>query len=507
MLWVFAIVAAVGLFWLGYHHPRRRRWLLPRQALPRPSVSAVERQHKHLLAGGSLSDSAVAAITERYRTLLSEGRTTEIERDLRPGTDFALQVQALSRIGTSEARDVLERQLTRTLSRNPIEQAWYWADLAAALRRLPHAPALPTLLVCADAAADLGAGAVLAAEVVAFPNFPETLSNLDGAMIHPALRLVARVSRSCREGTIELKSILQIGFGDLLANLSEKAPRLPDPWLTAAVLEAERFSRRLGHWSRALAPADRTLADRQSTRLANSSRTRADWLTEAAERLMVRFQVAPTPEQAAILTCLRELRADPTRLFPHLPDRRAAWWSEAIRGLCWSRSSVAGPVLAGLAGRLVLRRRVVRGVTVLQSLRGHACPEAEAVLLRAASLNEDQFRQAAASSLGWWPPFDPDMTVRTLRVLRTDPCPETRRAAVSALARLGERAALDEVRGELASEEPGIRISAAHRIAREELSWLWPELQDVAESEEGETALAAVEALETLREHMLGPVR
>jgi hypothetical protein len=49
-----------------------------------------------------------------------------------------------------------------------------------------------------------------------------------------------------------------------------------------------------------------------------------------------------------------------------------------------------------------------------------------------------------------------------------------------------------------------IRVATARLIAREELSWLWPDLQDVADSGDVESALAAIEAIEQLREIALG---
>ena len=94
--------------------------------------------------------------------------------------------------------------------------------------------------------------------------------------------------------------------------------------------------------------------------------------------------------------------------------------------------------------------------------------------------------------------------VRALRVARTDTDTEIRRAAVAALARLGERAALAEVAAGLLSEEPAIRVDAAARIAAEELTWLWPDLETAAAADDPDTALAATEALERLREGMFG---
>ena len=81
-----------------------------------------------------------------------------------------------------------------------------------------------------------------------------------------------------------------------------------------------------------------------------------------------------------------------------------------------------------------------------------------------------------------------------------------RRAATGALARLGDRAAVEEFAGALAGEEPAIRQSAALAVAEEGLTWLWPDLQAVADSSDPDTALAAAESLERLREHLFGPL-
>jgi HEAT repeat protein len=158
-----------------------------------------------------------------------------------------------------------------------------------------------------------------------------------------------------------------------------------------------------------------------------------------------------------------------------------------------------------LANRFARKARYHgRAAVLLASLRGHACYEVERALLRAVSAANPAVRHAAVGSLGWWPPYDPDRTVRALRVARTDTDAEIRRSAVAALARLGERAALEEVVAGLHSEEPAIRAETAARIAAEELTWLWPDLETAAASDDVDTALAAGEALERLRERLFG---
>jgi HEAT repeats len=507
MEWGFIIVAAATLLWYGYRHPYRRRWLLPRPAMPRLTASAVDRQHRHLLAGGLVGESAVVATAAHFDELLRAGRTAEVERELQPGVGFAIQVRALTAVGTNEAGQVLERQLGRTLSRDLVEQMWYWADVVAALRHLHHVPALPAVLRCADAAAGLPAGSVLAAEAVAFPNFPTTLNDLTSPIGRAALRAIVVVSRCCRNGSVAPAGMLRAGLGDLLATVSETAPVLPDPWLTEAMLEAARLARRCRLWVRFLDCEDRVLAERQGSRLRESTSRRSEWLGGASDRLVTRFPIASAEEQAAILRCGFELRADVTGLFPHLPDRRAVWWGDAIRCLTWSKSPAAGPVLAGQAARwLTNRRRRLHVAALLTAVRGHSCPEAENTLVEATSSADREIRRAATSSLGWWSPFDPEGVLRALRALRTDPDDSTRNPAVSALARLGERAALNEIRAGLSAEETAIRVATSARIAEEELSWLWPDVQELAESPDVETAVAATEAAEHLRECALGPI-
>ncbi|VTT97134.1 hypothetical protein : : HEAT_2 [Gemmataceae bacterium] len=506
MLWVFLTVAAIGLFWLGYRNPYRRRWLLPRRVAPRSTTTAaVDRQHRHLLAGGRLGETAVTATAAHFKELLRGGRVLEVERELQPGVGFAVQVRALASVGTPEAGKLLERQLARKHTQDPVEQTWYWADVAAGLRHLHHTVALPAVLRCVDAAAGLPAGAVLAAEAVAFPNFATALRDLRSPLGRAALRAVATVCRGCRDGTIDPACMLRAGLGDLLANLSESALPDPDPWLTAAVVEVERVFRRLGRWAEHLGDDLRAAAENQGVRLFLSSAHRAEWLRGAAGRLLARFPAAATDEQAAILRCAYEFRADVTHLFPHLPDPRSPWWADAVRCLTWSKSPAAGPVLAAQASRwLGSHRGRGRLPHLLAALRGHPCAEAESVLLRAAFGTDPDTRRAATASLGWWPPHDPAAVMRALRVLRTDTDSETRTAAVSALARLGERAALAELSAGLCAEEPAVQHATIARVAADGVSWLWPDLQELAESGDRETALAASEAAAQLREQALG---
>jgi hypothetical protein len=502
---LFILVALLGLFWLAYRHPRPRRWLLPRRALSVPSVAAVDRQHRHLQAGGLLGATSCEKSKSHFRELLDAGRANEVERELHAGLDFAIRVRALAELGTPEAGRVLERQLSRRLTGDAVEQAWYWVDVAAALRQMKRGESLPAVLRCCDAAAGLPPAAMLAAEAISFPDFASAFKQPSSDVGRAALRALVTTSLGARDGVLDLAGVIRAGLGDSLADAAGEAESVCDPWLAEVVIEAERIFRRLGHWTRFL-PADaRVLAERQAMRLWAASERRVEWLASAADPLLRRFPDAKPDEQGAILRSACELRADVAKLFPRFPDWRAPWWPDAIRALRWSKSPVVGPVLAGQALRFARRpRHHPRAAVVLAALRGHACHESEQALLAAASMPVQSLRLTAMGSLGHWPPYDPDRVVHLLRSARTDPDASARRAAVVALARLGERAALDEVTSALTSEESVIRVEAATRVAAEELTWLWPDLESAAASGDADNALAASEALERLRERIFG---
>lgn len=503
----FILLAVGGLLWLAYRRPLPRRWVLPRKParVPAAAVAAVDRQHRHLQAGGLIGEAAFGATKTRFQELLAAGQYDAVDGELHPGLEFAVRVRALTEIGTPEAGYVLERQLGRHLTADPVERAWYWVDVAAGLRRLNHTDALPAVLRCADDAAGLPQGTVLAAEAVGFPNFPAALHNPDSPSARSAIRALAKAARGCRDGTIDPAAMVRAGIGDHLAAVAETAPPAADPWLTAVVLEAERVARRLGHWAKLLAPDARPLAERQALRLESSAGRRAGWLGGTPRRLLARFPEAAGDEATAILSVLADLRVNTARLFTVLPDRRQPWWPDAVRCLTWATAPAIGPMLAYKAGRYLASPKLrPAALVLLEALRGHRCPEAEAVLLKAAAGAEPATRRAAASSLGWWEPFDTRAVVRALRAGRADPDPAVRRSATAALARLGERAALHEFTEALASEEPAIRQLTALTVAEEGLTWLWPDLEAQADGPDPDTALFAVEALERLRERIVG---
>jgi HEAT repeat protein len=85
---------------------------------------------------------------------------------------------------------------------------------------------------------------------------------------------------------------------------------------------------------------------------------------------------------------------------------------------------------------------------------------------------------------------------------RDDGSPDVRLAAEAALARLGERRALQFFRQSLVGESDTPVADAVRRVAAEGLTWLWPELDALADADDPEVAATAREGLEQMRENM-----
>jgi hypothetical protein len=139
---------------------------------------------------------------------------------------------------------------------------------------------------------------------------------------------------------------------------------------------------------------------------------------------------------------------------------------------------------------------------VLQALRGQAAPETEALLLLAAHDWDPTFRAAAVGSLGYWEPFRRAEVQQHLQDARRDPSPEVRQAARAALARLGERQALQWFRQGLISEDPQRVHETIQVVAVEAITFLWPDLDRLADADDVDVAHHAREALERLSEDL-----
>jgi HEAT repeat protein len=503
-------------FLLGRHLQRR-------QSL-REGLSPVSRQHIDLFQGGQLSEATLEKAKARFRDLLERGEVAAVEASLRPGTQYVVAVRALAELGTETAGMILERQLQRRLTDDQVEQSWYWIDLANGLRSLNRSQSLPHLLRCAESAGDIPLGHFFAAETVCFLGFSGYVSQVDTPLGQAALRVLYRALVGLRCG-VQPQVVSEARLGEIIESLWDHRPETIDPLVVRVFVESLRLLRRAPHAEVALAAeaVDQEAFGWQMSRLAALEPSLVDYLQESPAHLNTALSRAAEQGRDIrdLLLALADLKAEAaSALLPLLTRPRFAHAEAAVELLEYSRDPRVGPFLREWAGRRVamdrraLKRRQadpprrasvpadVPYRAILRSLRGHASPETESFLLMAAHDYDPVYRAAAVSSLGWWEPFQRSETLVALQTARRDPNADVRQTARAALARLGERQALQWFRQTLTSEDSQRVHEAIQVIAAELLMLLWPDLDRLADAEDGDIAQHAREALERLCEEM-----
>jgi hypothetical protein len=513
LLFVLLLMLLPALFLLARRH---------RQQFLRDELSPITRQHIDLFQGGQLNESAVESAKARFRELLERGEVETVEASLRAGIHYVVQVRALAELGTDAAGQILERQLQRRLTDDQIEQAWYWIDLANGLRTLNRAQSLPYLLRCAESAGDLPLGHFFAAETVCFLGFVGYVRQPHTALGRSALRVLHRALEGLRFG-LPPNVVTEARLGELIEGLWDHRAEEVDPLVVRVFVESLRLLRRAPHAATVLAgePSEQEAFDWQVSRLAALEPALEDYLGEAGSLLCEQLARPPAAQQKDVLLALADLRAEAAEvLLPLLTEGRYPHAELALEVLAWSRDPRVGPALrewvlkrVPVVRRAQKRRRAAPPRrssvpadlpyrAVLRALRGHASPQTEALLLLAARDWDPTYRSAAVSSLGWWEPWQRPDVLLTLQDGRRDSCPEVRHAARAALARLGERQALLWFRQTLTAEDPQRVYDTIQAIAGEGLTLLWPDLDRLADAEDGDLAHHAREALERMCEEL-----
>ena len=495
---------------------------LQRRLQQGPELSAVSRQHIDLFQGGQLNESVVEAAKVRFRDLLERGEVAAIEASLRPGMSYVFQVRALAEIGTDDAGRILERQLQRRLTEDQLEQSWYWIDLASSLRSLHREESLPHLLRCADEAGDIPLGHFFAAETICFLGFSGYLNQPDSPLGRAALRMLHRAMEGLRFG-VPAQLIAEARLGEAIERLWDHRPEGASPQLARVAKETLRLLRREAHFKSLLGEelSDLEAFDWQMSRLLGLEAILSDYLEEAPRHMLARLSDAPDQEQKEILITLRDLQVEAGLEIMALLSRADFPHQElGFSVLECSREAQVGRWLRGwierhvpIARRSHKRRRPqaprkpslppnVPYPAALRALRGQPAAETEILLCRAAADWDPTCRAAAVSSLGWWEPVHRSEVIACLNEARRDPNSDVRQAARAALARLGERQALQWFRQALTAENSQHLHEALQVVAGEGLTLLWPDLDRLADAEDPDVAHHAREALERLCESM-----
>lgn len=514
----FALILPIMIGWILIAI-RRQGW----RNEDRGNLSPVSRQHFELLQGKELNPQLVEAAKRRFQVLLDRGEEAAVEAKLRPGEQFVFHVRALAELGTDAACNILERQLSRHLSDDHLEQTWYRIDLASGLRQVNRAESLPHLLRCVDQIAEAPLGPVFAAETICFLGFDAFLRQPTTKLGVAALHVTQRVLEGFRI-CLPPQVVIEGRLGEIIETIWDHRPS-PAHAATVRVLhETLRYLRRV---PAALTMLDNDSAEREAFqwqihRLEAIESAIADYLTLAPIELILQLDSAQGADLEDLLLALADLRVDAAESLLPILKRNDDFpeMERALGVLRWSSDPRVGAWLCEYGHRQVdleARQRPARNwfspkrggigsdvpyVALLAAMRGPMTRDTEEFLILAARDRDPIYRQAAVASLGWWEPIHSSEVIQVLEETRRDAVAEVRRAARAALARLGERSALQWFRQALASDDVTQQHEAIHFVAAEGLTLLWPDLDPLIESGKPEIAYHAREAVVVLSEEM-----
>ena len=348
--------------------------------------AAVHLQHVYLFQGGQLSESQVESARVRIEKQLNARRQESVFAEMKPTTDFAMQVQALAQIGTRSAVEILEKQLRCSITSNPQEQAWYWLDITRALRQLNWDESLPLLFDCVvESPAPLNQ--FLAAETVCFPNFISFLQNGDLKSRRASARLLHLALQGLRSG-VQPHVVVSGRMGEAVAALWESHWEEVDPVAVRIIQEALRLLQRAGHLERLLGEELWERYQEQIQQIDLLAESFTDWLREARLVLPEQLIRAGTDEQSELLRAAIDLRADTASFVrPMLEVNQMRAPELAVASLAFTKQDGIGEWLCRWVSECgnrrnwkLWRKTAKRGgpvyLTVLRTLRHFPCHEA-----------------------------------------------------------------------------------------------------------------------------------
>ncbi len=496
------------------------RWLRRRRPVQEP-LSDVCQQHIDLMHGGQLDDVELEATKKRYTQWLHDDQIDRIEASLVPGLSYVVRVRALAELGSTEACKILERQLGRIIIDDAVEQSWYWIDVAHCLHMLAHDESLPALLDRLTEVDDFPLVHFYAAEIVAFHGFSSYLADFPDRYGEAAIRAAHRTLEGLRCG-ISAQIVAETRLGEMIESIWDQHHKQVHPLLVRLFSEVLRHQRRAAQYSIDLADEhfEQEAYEMQVSHLATLEDDLITYLAQAKQLLPKRTD-RTTPEALRDwLDALQELRADAgvtlVRLLRDNPNLPLS--EQAIITLGFSKAPQAAAFLRETAARTLpatqkqshwwpwaQKKRFHQApvtAAALIALRYHPSEESEQLILAGARSADTLIRSSAISSLGWWEPIRRKAVQMYLQDARYDSDGEVRHAARAALARLGERQALQWFRQGLASENRQIVMESIQAIADEGITLLWPELDRLVDEEEPDLASCAREALEQMQEEL-----
>lgn len=511
MFWLVAATVS-GLILIAWIAARIRRAASPKD----PKVSPFSHQHFEIFQGEEIDPVHLESIQIRLRSRLEEESPEEIARGFKTDTQFLFQTEALAQIATEKAADTLICTLLRKLGDDSLERAWVLFDLTRALKSLHHADAVEELLVqVSQLPRENPLTFYCAAEIVGFPGFSRHFPS--GSKTSPpskktpyAWAVLLAAIEGFRFG-VHSRMIPESRIGELLETLWASLANRFEPEFLLCLGEAFRLTKRANLLRRQIEDAeDAEPLDWQLSKIETLEELLTENQAEALGQLVQYVEGDNVTKRRTSLAAIVRLRWDtglhlPRLLtikpFPPEPDL-------LFPALCLTKNRTWFPEVITLLQRLVAKlptgkkedeenASVLRHV--LDLLRQFPGGQTEKILLLCAKSADPAMRRAALRNLGWWEPVDRPSVLGTLRKSASmEKKGEVRWAAKAALARLGERKSLNSLRSLLFSEDISKVHLGIHTVGNEGVSLLWPDLDQLMDSDDEEVSYHAWEATEKL---------
>lgn len=481
-------------------------------------LSPVCRQHLEVYQGSEIPGWLVEKQKKKLQDHIYRRQNPLAEKLFVPGLDFLINVRALMEIGDENSTRILQNLLTKIKTKDPIEKSWYMIDLANALRTLHHGDSLGQLSEVFNKQNDLALAPLFAAEILCFDSFINFYRSSDQPDRKKALRVLLSVMEGLYSG-ISFQVIAESRMGDLLECIwDNKADGEYCPIHVSVFINASRISKRCQALSESILPE---LPDPeeflwQLRKMDSLESFFKNYIEEAKKQLAKDLENEPWSTHGDFLKAMNDLRCAPADIFavwlkdPGYPFKTLLWDSFLYSPTPMGKNLIElfeKKLSNGLQSKALLRLLPNPNPELLslcKILKKHPCPEAENFLLEMGQTSSAELLVMVLSSIGWWEPHNFQATKLFLDRLRNHRNMEIRFAANAALARLGERKALDWLRFNLNNADINLVHQTIHVVSTQGICLLWPELDSLVEAPDLDIAMHAREAIANLSEEFPG---
>lgn len=476
-------------------------------------LSPVCRQHMEFYQGEPIPPWLIEKQKNRLLRYIESGHKRALENMFVPGLEYLVNVRALVEIGDEGAAVTLQSLVSRLKCKDPLEKSWFLVDLANGLRNLQHGESIGSLVGYFNEHQELVLAPLLASEILCFDSFGRYYRAANTQERKAALRLVQSAIDGLYSG-ITMDIISESRLGDLVECIWENKPPGICPVHVCVFQNLLKLVKRCRGLS---AVMEHEIGDPdefgwQLEKIASFEAAFTGYLKRARKILPGKIDEIPWSDHPDYLKAFYELKCPPSSRFwawlqdPVYPHKALLWESFIHHTL------PIGDKLIALFNSRFPTRKYARSlpfispamqpelISLCKALKRHPSEAVEKFLLEMGQCHSKEMLLGVVSSLGWWEPFDLRAVTSFLAGLRNHRELDVCFAVNSALARFGERKALQWLRGNLNHEDISLVHQTIHVISTQGISLLWPELDQLVEATDADIAFHAREAIANLSE-------